>query len=281
LPPKAVFPIEAHWDQKSTSVARILKAWNIGSDAVVFVDDSPMELAEVKNAYPELECILFPKDDPQALAELLSQLRDTFGKDTLSKEDALRRESLRRAQENKSEPEASNGNLDHFLEQADAELTLNASKEPIDPRALELVNKTNQFNLNGRRYTEADWRSYLEQPDAILLIAAYSDKYGPLGKIAVLAGKKTGRALLLNVWVMSCRAFSRRVEHRCIEELFTRYPIDAIEFDFESTPKNGPLREFLADTLGQEPHPGCRLSKSDFMANRHETFHRVLEVSHG
>jgi FkbH-like protein len=281
LPGRAVFPVEANWGPKSLSVGTILKTWNIGADAVVFIDDSPMELAEVRSLYPEIECFLFPKEDPQALMDLLWQLRNRFGKNTLSEEDGIRRESIRMAQQTASGLEHTNGNFDHFLKQAEAELILSSSKEPLDPRALELVNKTNQFNLNGKRYTDGDWRAYVNRSDTFLLTTAYRDKYGPLGKIAILAGQKRGTAILLQAWVMSCRAFSRRIEHRCIEEIFERYAVDTIEFDFQKTAKNGPLREFLAALLGVAPEPGCRLKKEEFMAMRPKTFHHVLEASNG
>jgi len=278
---QAIFPVEAHWRPKSESVSRILKTWNIGADSVVFIDDSPMELAEVKATHPDIECILFPKDDPQALLELLHQLRDLFGKGVLSQEDGIRRESIRRFQENVREFEGRDGKLEDFLAQAKAELTLNFSKEPLDPRALELVNKTNQFNLNGRRYTESAWQSYVKQPDTFLLIAAYKDKYGPLGKIAVLAGQTRAKKILLDVWVMSCRAFSRRIEYQCVAELFKHFQVSHIAFNFQATTKNGPLREFLAQLLGMEPRAGCELSKDEFAAIQEKTFQGVVEVPNG
>ncbi|MGC2331984.1 MAG: HAD-IIIC family phosphatase [Candidatus Acidiferrales bacterium] len=281
LPATALFPVEAHWGPKSESVGRILRAWNVGADSVVFLDDSPMELAEVKAAHPGVECILFPKDDPQALVGLFYRLRDLFGKSVLSEEDRIRQESIRRNHENKEEIEGHGRNLGDFLAQAEAEVTLNFSKKPADPRALELVNKTNQFNLNGKRFTEAEWQTYLTRPDTFLLVAAYKDKYGPLGKIAVLAGRKLENAILVDVWVMSCRAFSRRIEHRCVEELLKRYDADAIEFDFLATPKNGPIREFLERITEAEPEPKFRISRDRFRTLKSATFHRVLEVSNG
>jgi FkbH-like protein len=281
MPPSNLFPVEAHWGPKSESVGRILKTWNIDADSVVFVDDSPMELAEVKSAYPSVECILFPKDDPQAIVRLFHQLRDLFGKSTLSEEDRIRRESIRQNQQNVRELEGHGGNLHNFLAQAEAELTLSFSKKPIDPRALELVNKTNQFNLNGKRFTEGDWQAYLLKPATFLLVAAYKDKYGPLGKIAVLAGRKLENKLLVDVWVMSCRAFSRRIEHRCIEELLKRFDAGEIVFDYLTTPKNGPMREFLAQIAGAEPEPQCRIIRERFTTLKAETFHHVLEVSNG
>ena len=281
VPRVALFPVEANWGPKSVSVRKILKVWNIGADAVVFVDDSPAELAEVKAKHPDLECLLFPKDDPEALVALLYQLRDLFGKSRISEEDGIRRESIRR---NAQEPQPAtdqDGNLDEFLSNAEAELSLNYAKEPPDPRAFELVNKTNQFNLNGRRFTDSAWRTYLAEQHSFLTVAAYQDKFGPLGKIAVLAGRKSGATLFLDIWVMSCRAFSRRIEHRCIEELFRFHQADEIVFDFLETSKNGPLRQFLEQSLHLEPTPGCRLSREQFLAVQEKSFHRVLEISNG
>jgi FkbH-like protein len=281
LPGSSIFPVEAHWSPKSESVARILKTWNVGSDSIVFVDDSPMELAEVKAAHPQVECILFPKDDPQAIHDLLYRLRDLFGKRFLTEEDGIRRESIRRFSELQREEGSPAKTTDGFLRQAEAELTLDCQKDPLDPRALELINKTNQFNLNGRRFTDVSWLNCIRQPDTFLWMASYRDKYGPLGKIAVLAGRQEGRALYVNVWVMSCRAFSRAIEHRCIEELFERHGLEEIVFDFEATSKNGPLQEFLEEILGEPPTPQCILSRARFEQRRVPTFHKVLELNNG
>ncbi len=89
-----LFPVEAHWGPKSESVAQILRAWNVGADSVVFIDDSPLELAEVQAAHPGVETLLFPKDQDQAVYDLLWRLRDLFGKTAVRAEDHLRRESL-------------------------------------------------------------------------------------------------------------------------------------------------------------------------------------------
>jgi FkbH-like protein len=283
LPRNAVFPLEAHWGPKSDSVGRILKTWNIGEDAVVFVDDSPMELAEVKSAYPQVECLMFQNEDPQAIDELMYRLRDLFGKSALSEEDAIRRESIRQTFTSDGDREmAGHGQVsEEFLRQAGAELTLSFSKEPLEPRALELVNKTNQFNLNGRRYADKEWREFLRDPEALLLVVSYKDKYGPLGKIAVLAGRISGHSLTVEVWVMSCRAFSRRIEHRCLEELFERFHLEELIFNFAGTQKNGPIREFLAEILGEEPGLQCRIPRHLFTAQRPDTFHRVMEHTNG
>ncbi|MFO0893146.1 MAG: HAD-IIIC family phosphatase, partial [Isosphaeraceae bacterium] len=181
VPGERLFPVEVSWGPKSEAVRRIIETWNIGEDSVVFVDDSPMELAEVKAAHPGVECLLFPRGDDQKVYELVVRLRDLFGKTAISEDDGIRLESLRRAQEFRSGVEAAGGATtpDDFLAQVEAELTLEFPTEPRAGRALELVNKTNQFNLNGRRYAEGDWLAYLRRPGVFLVLVGYKDKYGP------------------------------------------------------------------------------------------------------
>ena len=146
-----IFPMEVHWKPKSESIGRILATWNIGSDGVVFVDDSPMELAEVKAAWPDIHCLLFPKNEPRAVLALLRELRDLFGKNRVAMEDGLRLGSIRAAADRPSESSQGAGQ-EAFLSQAEATLTAQFSPPSTDSRIVELVNKTNQFNLNGMRY---------------------------------------------------------------------------------------------------------------------------------
>ena len=155
LRPEQVFPIEASWNAKSGAVKRILETWNIAADSVIFVDDSPMELAEVAAQHPGIECVLFPKEDPVAALQMLRRLRDLCGKDKVSSDDLLRLASIRQGAAFRQQAEGGSA-PESFLEQAQAVVTFDFSAA-AEPRTLELVNKTNQFNLNGRRWAEADW----------------------------------------------------------------------------------------------------------------------------
>jgi FkbH-like protein len=282
LSAERIFPFEIHWRRKSESIANILRAWNITADSVVFVDDSAMEIADVNCSYPEIECLQFPKDNYEAAYELLHTLRDLFGKGALREEDAIRLETIRRAA---TVPpfvsEDSSESANTFLEQAEAQLTLSLIKDPPDPRALELVNKTNQFNLNGRRFTEAGWRDYLKIPNTFLMIAAYRDKYGPLGKIAVIAGRQQPEIVQVDVWVMSCRAFSRRIEYCCLEQLFREFNAREITLDFSTTPKNGPLREFLGMFLDGCLAPMARISRDLFLQKCPPLFQEIKGIARG
>jgi FkbH-like protein len=270
-----VFPIEANWNSKSASVARILRSWNIAADSVVFIDDSAMELGEVAAAHPGITCIQFPKGNYPAAYQMFSQLRDLFGKEHLSDEDSLRLNSIRQSAEFLQGAETDGGG-ETFLEQLSAVITLEFHGSAKDRRAWELVNKTNQFNLNGERHTEADWDRAVSQPGSVLMVVNYEDRFGPLGKIAVLQGRHHGDVLDVDVWVMSCRSFSRRVEHQCLRTLFERFGLRDIIFRFASTPKNGPIREFFGGLLDAPPEAPFSLSSEMFQKKCPPLYHRVV-----
>ncbi len=279
LKEEQAFPIESNWGAKSESVRRILSAWNISADSVVFVDDSPMELAEVAEKHPGIECLRFPADD-SGIMEFVHELRALFGKSEIREEDRLRLESLRssaaleQAQASEAAPE--------FLAHLGAKITLEFTTVANDGRAFELVNKTNQFNLNGQRYTESEWQAYLREPGAFLMTASYEDRFGPLGKIAVLGGLFSPGKVRVDIWVMSCRAFSRHIEFQIIERLYQRFLAHRIEFAFRPTQRNGPLQEFFSRFLPNGlPEDKLELDASVFAGNRPQLFHQVIESNNG
>jgi FkbH-like protein len=286
LPSSRIFPFEVHWEAKSGSVSRILKTWNIGADSVIFVDDSPMELAEVAAAHPGIECLLFPKNDYTAGLALLRRLRDLCGKERISKEDALRLDSIRQGAEFQQQA-AGGAAPEEFLKHLDATVTFDFDCAR-DPRILELINKTNQFNLNGIRLTEGDWQRRLEQPGVFVAGIGYEDKFGMLGTIGVVQGTVVSGAvngsgepeteLHIATWVMSCRAFARRIEHRCLAVLLDRYRASRIEFDYAATAKNGPVRDFLTPILGADPCPPVRIDQQQFQTKCPSLYHTVREA---
>jgi FkbH-like protein len=231
------------------------------------------ELAEVTNAFPAIQCRRFP-EDPNDVAALLSELADLYGKPFDSAEDTLRLESLRAGAE--IEEKLGSESLEEVLAGAEGALAITRLADPPDPRALELVNKTNQFNLNGRRFSAAEWLDYLKAPDHCAWIASYGDCFGPLGKIAVAAGRFNGDGELhLDAWVLSCRAFGRRIEYAMLGALFERHGLKKIRFEAVPTERNGPLREMLNAVTGCDAAPGVSLDCSGFSARKQPWYMRV------
>jgi FkbH-like protein len=278
LSPDRVFPFAVSWGAKSRSVGSILKQWNIGSDSVVFIDDDPLELAEVQNEFPDMLCLRFPSNDPQAIYELLVQLRDLFGKDSISEEDRIRLQSIRANASMQEESGDAAGFSEALLQRAEATVTFSRVKQTDDNRALELINKTNQFNLNGRRESEAAWKNFLASDDSFLVTVNYADRFGSLGKIAVLAGVQTESSLRVDWWVMSCRAFARRIEHQSLKYLFSSFGVERIKLAYQPTERNRPLTTFLKE-LVDEPMPAeVEIESAKFEAACPQLFHNVVEV---
>jgi FkbH-like protein len=243
IPADAIFPIAVSWEPKSNAVGEILKAWNIAASDVVFVDDNPMELAEVAASYPEITTVAFP-GDANAVGETLRELAAMFWREEVTAEDALRASSLRAGAE-LDQARTSAPDEHEFIRDLAGRVTIEAGSSWEQPRALELVNKTNQFNLNGRRFDEAQWRTLCTRPGAFVWTISYEDRFGPLGLISVLAGVAAVGTVTVDCWVLSCRAFSRAIEHHVLSSLCRDHDADRIVFDLVPTERNGVLRGLL------------------------------------
>jgi FkbH-like protein len=259
VPGSQFFPVETHWEDKAASLRRIAAAWNVGLDSLVFVDDNPWEIESVREALPEVECFLFPAAGQAAeVAALLAQLRDRFGVEQVSEEDRLRAASLRQREAVTAELAAEAGRgAEQRLARLGARLRVDL-RQPPAARALELLNKTNQFNLNGQRWNEADWLAWCARPEARVALLGYEDRFGPLGNIAVVAAELQNRRLAVRGWVMSCRAFARRIEFATLQCLLDQWPCDLVEFHWQRTERNGPTAAAL-ELLTGAPPPSAKL----------------------
>jgi FkbH-like protein len=264
-----IYPVAVSWEAKSIAVGEILNAWNVAASDVVFVDDNPMELAEVAASHPEITAVAFPTEDPDAVAATLRSLAAMFWRQEVTAEDGLRISSLRAGAE-LDQARTSAPDERGFLRDLEGRITIRAGDSWEQPRALELVNKTNQFNLNGRRYDEAQWRALCSRPGAIAWTIEYEDRFGPLGLISVLAGVRTERTVNVDCWVLSCRAFSRAIEHHVLMNLCEERDADRITFELVPTERNGVLRAFLEQLApGDEPELDCRALSATKLADLH------------
>jgi len=278
LNPESLFPVHANWGPKSASIAQILKTWNIAADAVVFVDDNPMELEEVLRTHPGITCLRFPTKDAAAVWNLLGELRDLFGKPVLTEEDRLRQASIRASAQIQEMTE--NAASPEFLRTLQGTVTLDWSVDSSDKRPLDLINKTNQFNLNGLRIGEGEWYRHLENHSTVLAVTSYQDKFGPLGKVAVLLGTQNGATVTVSHWVMSCRAFSRRLEHHTLDALFQQSNAQEVEFAFKGTERNQPLQEFFQSLgISADQEGRYRISRPCFLEQCGVLPHQVSNLT--
>lgn len=277
----SLYPREIHWGPKSASVGRILEAWNINADAVVFVDDSAMEIEEVASSLPALVTRRFPCEDPQRAYELIEELQDLFGKQSLSNDDSIRAASIRQNRQFVTAREAVPGNAsDAFLRDLHAVIAIADLKAADSLRAFELVNKTNQFNLNGIRYEAADWAAFLRETQSFAWMIRYRDRFGPLGDISVVLGRVAPGRLSILTWVLSCRAFSRRIEYATLGQLFTRYGVRSVELEFLKTTRNRPIQLFIQSLEGIAEQAPVTITREQFDDHSPDVLIALEEATH-
>ena len=273
-----IFPVKASWGQKSQAVAEILTSWNILPDSVVFIDDNQVELEEVSTAFPELTCLQFPTYDPDQVVALLSRLRDMFVFKTAGLEDRLRLSSLKANAE--FEAGLVGGGVtdqEAFLLNCAPELTIEFTRSDSGGRPFELLNKTNQFNLNGARMSAADWDRGVMSGDLLLMTASYADKFGPLGSISTMLARPSqqGEGMEIMSWVMSCRAFSRRIEFQMLDALFSSTGCREVLFDYRATGKNKPFAKFMDPLFPGGIGEKANLNVAEFRARCPRLYHKV------
>lgn len=208
----AVF--QANWSDKSSNLEAIAKTLDIGLDALVFLDDNPAERALVRRVLPQVWVPELPNDP--ALYPRVLAAAGYFEAVSFSEEDAFRAEqyqaNFQRVALSRQSPD-----LDSYL----LSLQMVASYGPFDlkgrSRITQLINKTNQFNLTTRRYTEAEVATFEVASDVFTLQVRLKDCFGDNGMISVVICRESCKqddrlAWDIDVWLMSCRVFGRRLD---------------------------------------------------------------------
>jgi FkbH-like protein len=200
----------ANWSDKAANIRAIAEQLNIGLDSLVFIDDNPFERTLVRQ---ELPMVAVPEvgDDPATFAQTIADA-GYFEGFAVTQED---RERSGQYQGNRMREalKASATDLPSYLRSLEMELTWRKFDNIGLSRTVQLINKTNQFNLTTRRYTEEDVLAVMGNKRAFGLQLRLVDRFGDNGIISIVIGKMQEDAdLLIDTWLMSCRVLGRQVE---------------------------------------------------------------------
>ena len=237
----------ANWSDKAGNIRAIAEELNIGLDSLVFIDDNPFERNLVRQ---ELPMVAVPEvsDDPVGYPVALSDAGYFEGL-AVTDED---RERSGQYQGNKARDalKASATDLPAYLRGLEMELIARPFDRVGLQRIVQLVNKSNQFNLTTRRYTDEDVLAVMADPDAFGLQLRLVDRFGDNGVIAIVIGRLLeSRDLLIDTWLMSCRVLGRQVEPttlNLIAEQARRLGAKRLVGEYIPTRKNAMVKDHYA-----------------------------------
>jgi len=198
-----------NWQNKAANIAELAKEINIGLDSIVFMDDNPVERAQVSQVHPDVLVVDMPKN-PRLYREMIENL-NVFDVLSLTSEDMTRGE-MYVGKRIRTELEQSATSIEDFLRTLDLKVRINEVNDFDTPRVVQLIGKTNQFNLTTRRYTDAEVSDFRKSDDVAVYSMAVHDKFGDEGVVGVAIVKKKDGDWWIDSFLMSCRVIGRSVE---------------------------------------------------------------------
>src|ERR1700722_873677 len=235
----------ANWSDKANNLRENAATLNIGTDSLVFLDDNPVERAQVRSVLPE---VAVPEltDDPADYIGLLANA-GYFEAIGLSEEDLARAEFYQANAERVSLQKV--GNLEEYLRSLEMVATISPFTAVGRVRIAQLINKSNQFNLTTRRYSEREVEAVENDPAKFCLQVRLADRFGDNGMISVIIFDKAAEEWSCDTWLMSCRVLGRRVEElvlAAVAEAARKAGASRLKGTYIPTKKNGLVVEHFA-----------------------------------
>lgn len=246
LKPSDFTLIKANWNEKSLNLEETAQELNLLPESFVFVDDNPVECDIVKAQAPEIMTINF--EDPEECIRRIDKC-GYFEVTNLSADDAKRGE-MYAANAQRAAAEKKFASYDDFLASLEMSAVIGEFDPVHIPRITQLTNKSNQFNLTTKRYTQAEMEATAASPNYIRLCGRLTDKFGDNGIVSVVIGEKRGAELHIDLWLMSCRVLKRGMEYAMINRLVEEAKKAGIETIFGyyyPTKKNAMVKELFGD----------------------------------
>lgn len=233
-----------NWSDKAQNLREIAAELNVGVDSLAFLDDNPFEREQVRVALPEVTVIDLPKDP----LEYASAVRNcaAFERLALSAEDQQRTE-MYAAQKQRSGAEQTFQSKKDFFRFLEQEAELEPVSDLTLARVAQLTQKTNQFNLTTRRYTETQIADMAKQPEWHIFSIKVCDRFGDHGLVGVAITHDVGEQCEVDTFLLSCRVIGRTVETAFLAHLAesaAQRGRKRLEGWFLPTKKNVPARDF-------------------------------------
>jgi FkbH-like protein len=246
LRPNHFAAMRIDWNDKVENLRRIAEELNIGVDSLALVDDNPVECQNVRQRLPEVR-VLCLSADPMGHAELLRR-QPFFERLNLSEEDRQRGE-MYATQRLRTELEKSATRVEDFYQSLGMKAEFAWLTPGTLPRAAQLTQKTNQFNMTTRRYTEQELTALASDPGHRVMTIKVTDRFGDNGIVGLLIASADGPAWTVDTFLLSCRVIGRTVETAILGTLAEQARAAGARYlrgEFIPTKKNAPARDVYA-----------------------------------
>jgi FkbH-like protein len=242
-----------NWRSKSANIRSLSQELGLALDSFIFIDDDPVECAEIVARCPEVLTLSLPRD-PRSIPLFLKHVW-AFDKDQVSKEDQdrtkLYREHFKRESLRRELP-----TLKEFLTNLNLEIDIAPLVETEMARVSELTFRTNQFNSTSTKRSVAEISRFLIVDRGHCLTVRVKDRFGDYGLVGAVFCQVNGDALAIDDFLLSCRALGRGVEHRLaarLGEMAQQRGLSYVEFSYIESSKNQPAFDFLSSLSGPVP----------------------------
>ncbi|MCI9133889.1 MAG: HAD-IIIC family phosphatase [Lachnospiraceae bacterium] len=245
LKPEDFILIKANWSPKDENFREIAQELNLLPESLVFLDDNPAEQALVKEQLPEVSVPKLQK--PEEAIQLLD--RSGFFETTGLSQDDLKRHEMYRENMQRSRQQAAFSNYEDFLRSLNMEAEIQSFIPIYLARIAQLTNKSNQFNLTTRRYTQDEITQIARDSRYLTLYGKLTDRFGDNGVVSVVIGRKEEEILHLELWIMSCRVLKRQMEDAMLDTLVERsraLGIRKLRGYYYPTAKNAMVKDFYS-----------------------------------
>lgn len=233
-----------NWEDKAVNIQKLAVELNIGLDSMVFVDDNPYEIGLINHQLPEVETLLLPKEASQFRSALLRN--GYFDTLSVTEEDGRRNQMYRDEGKRKKLAEKAQS-IESYLKNLEMIVTVGRPTDFQIPRVAQLTQKTNQFNLTTKRYTDADIRNFINDKNNKVYFVQLQDKVSDLGIIGVAICRYDKETAEIDSFLLSCRALSRNVEDVLLTTIINdclKVGIKLIKAEFIATKKNQQTSSF-------------------------------------
>jgi FkbH-like protein len=252
-----------NWNEKADNILSIASELNLGLDAFVFLDDSPEERSQVQKMLPDVFVPQFPSE-PDKFAAFLGSL-SCFETASLSKED-FERTMMYQAERQRTLHREVSGNVEEWLHSLEIVVKVAPLSKDSLPRAAQLLNKTNQFNLSVRRMEEATFWEWAGLKDNRAYVFYLSDKFGDFGLIGIgsYACSSPNEVRIVD-FVMSCRAMGKRVEDAMLSYIVQQALSQGAEKILappKRTERNAPVIDFFSGKYSDPASMSLDLKKT-------------------